>query len=181
MPDIEIVERGVTLAVRGVDEPGAIRAASFPSQQAQIEDALALVPVQHLGAIPEIWIGNRPASGGGFYRNPPHIGLNRRTFDAEHNRRHLFTLLHEIGHAVDRQLHAVTQFQHRCTASGDSEPSGAEWTLYRAIAYGGRNRRADGTPAYGEHFAEGYAILLTRPSRITTAQQRLIRTLARLA
>jgi hypothetical protein len=184
MPDVVLVERGVSITVQGVDEPGCVVADAFGTQQAHIEDALTRVPQQHLADVPPIVIGDWPASGGG-YRNPrapvrghapagPCIGLNRATFGADHNRRYLFTLLHEIGHAVDHRLHAVSRFQRT------SNETGAEWDAFRAIHYGGRNRRPDGTPAYGEHFAEGYAHMLTRRSAMEAPQQALIRRMAAL-
>jgi len=179
--EIDLTINGVAIHVSGVDEPGAVLSPRFASQADHISEALGRLPIAHLRHVPPIVVGNRPASGGGFYRTPPHIGLNFRTFGASHNVNQLFTLLHECGHAVDRATHAVAAFARQC--GGDlviGAPGNADWDAYRAIAYGGRNRRADGTPAFGEHFAEGYAILLTHPSRITGAQQRIIRAMAGL-
>jgi hypothetical protein len=177
--DVKIFERGVPIVIRGVDEPGAVVAGAFPNQRAHIEDAVRRVPSGHLRAIPPIVIGDRPAAGGRFRRSPCEIGLNRRTFVADHNARYLFTLLHEIGHAVDHANHIVSTFQR------ETRKTGPDWATYRAIVYLGRNRFPPsdpeaGTPLYGEHFAEGYAKMLTRPAGLTPAQQALIRRLAGL-
>ena len=177
--DIDIAIAGTTIHVSGVDEPGAVRGGSFASQADHIRDALGRLPPAHLRHVPPIAVGNRPASGGAFYNSPPRIGLSRSTFSASHNRNHLFTLIHECGHAVDRATNAVARFASQCGGNLVNGASGnADWDAYRAIHYGGRNKRRDGTPAFGEHFAEGYAILLTRPARLTTTQQAIIRRMA---
>jgi len=181
--DVIIAERGFRFQVEGLDESVGGRSAAgspeFGSQQAHVEDALRRIPTGHLVAIPlNIIVGDRPSSGGAFVASPPAIGLNRGTFAASWNRRYLFTLIHEIGHAVDRHFRIVSRLIRA------TERSGADWNSYRAIEYRGRNRIRSGpdagTPAYGEHFAEGYAHLLTRPHRLTRAQQSLIRRLARM-
>ena len=46
--DINIVIGGATIQVSGVDEPGAVTGGSFPTQAAQIEDALRRLPMMHL-------------------------------------------------------------------------------------------------------------------------------------
>lgn len=179
--DVEVTVGDCAIQVTGVDEAEAVFSDNFASQLEQIEDALSRIPAHHIGYVPMIAVGDRPVRGGGYYRSPPRIGLNRRTFVAEHNLRVLFTLLHECGHAVDRATHAVSRFVSRC--GGDlvnGAPGNEEWETYRAIPYTGRNKRPDGTPAYGEHLAEGYAIMLTHPSRITPPQQRIIRQMAEL-
>jgi hypothetical protein len=185
MADIVLPERGVQITVRGVDEPGAEVARRFGTQQAHIEDALRRLPESHLPFVPPIEIGNIPRSGGAYVPDagdPPQpvIRLSRHVFAATYNARYLFTLIHEIGHAVDRQLHAVYRFQRRTNREGADADAAREWEAFRAIEYRGRNLRADGTPEYGEHFAEGYAHCLTRPGAITREQQRIIREMAEL-
>jgi len=176
--DFVFSKAGVSIPVRGVDEPNAVLSNNFETQRAHIEEALERVPPAHLTAIPPIVVGDRPSRGGGFYRNPPTIGLNRRTFLESHNARYLFTLLHEIGHAVDERFHIVSRFIR------ETGRQGTNWDTYRAIVYRGRNRIRSGaeagTPQYGEHFAEGYAHILTRPWALTPPQQTLIRRLAGL-
>lgn len=179
--DATITLGNCTIAVTGVDEDGAVFSPNFPSQLAQIEDALTRIPAVHQPYVPTISVGSRPAAGGAFYRSPPRIGLARTTFVADHNINVLFTLLHECGHAVDRETHAVSHFAHDCGGNlVNGAPGNADWDAYRAIVYRGRNRRADGTPQFGEHFAEGYAIFLTHPNRLAGIQQRIIRQMAGL-
>lgn len=174
MPNFTYTQRGANIQVEGVDEPPNALSTAFSTQQAHIEDALDRVPDAHLSAIPTIVVGERPPSGGGFYRSPRLIRLNRRTFASIWNRQFLFTLIHEIGHAVDAHRNIVAGFVAR------TQRQGRDWTTFRAIVYRGRNRRPDRTPQYGEHFAEGYAHMLTRPSRLTVPQQALMRRLARM-
>lgn len=179
MSDTTITLGEVSIAVTGVDEPGAVHGSRFPTQLAQIEDVFHLMPAQHLRHVPTIAVGDRPARGGGYFSSPPRIGLNRGVFSADYNQHHLFTLLHECGHAVDRGTHAVARFASQCGGNlRDGAPGNADWESYRAIRYRGRNKRPDGTPQFGEHFAEGYAILLTRPARLNASQQRIIRRMA---
>ena len=179
-------ERGASIEVTGADEPNCLVAGgSFPSQEAHIRDAIDRIPEQHLRYVPTIAIGDRPVSGGGFSAGL--IRLNRRTFGAEHNRRYLFTLVHEIGHAVDRATHCVVRFQNTTAETG------AEWLAFRAIEYRGRNRfpaassvvdrggqPVGGTPRFGEHFAEGYAHLRCSGRHMTPQQSLIIRRLAGL-
>lgn len=118
-------------------------------------------PTQHLAAVPRIVVGDRPIRGGGFVASGP---------------KYLFTLIHEIGQAVDHRLRIVPSFVARTH-------HGADWTAYPAIVYRGRNvfgpeHPEAGTPRYGEHFAEGYAHMLTRPAALTAPQRALIRRLA---
>ena len=167
MPDVCFRERGFDIRVSGVDEPGAVTAPNFPTQEAHLADAFRRIPDAHVRFIPRIEVGDS-APGGSFRPDLHRILLNRETFGSSWNRNYLFTLIHEIGHAVDRGMHAVAQFMGRTGRSGN------DWTTYRSIPYNGRNRRADGTPQYGEHFAEGYAIALTRPTRLTHPQLTLI-------
>jgi hypothetical protein len=155
--------------VSGVDEAPATVSPLFRTQEAHIRDALGRVPPKHWVTIPPIRVGDRPGRGGGYVRNPPTIFLNRRTFGARWNRRWLFTLLHEIGHAVDHRLGNIVE---RFVAQ--SGRTGRYWQAYRAIDYRGTNRRSDGTPQYGEHFAEGYALLLTRPHVLSPVQRSVI-------
>jgi hypothetical protein len=177
--DFTFTDRGASIPVTGVDEPGAVFAPMFRSQTAHIKDALRRIPTPHLRAVPTIVVGDRPASGGGFAPAAHEIRLNRRTFVASHNARYLFTLVHEIGHAVDHLLHITTRFV------SETHRAGAEWSAYRAIVYRGTNvfppdHPEAGTPRYGEHFAEGYGHLLTRPAALTETQRILIRRLAGL-
>lgn len=182
--DFVFSERGATIEVFGVDEPNAIVAGgAFATQRAHIEDALRRIPAQHLPAVPPIHIGDRSRSGGGFSEG--RIRSNRLTFGARYNRRYLFTLVHEIGHAVDRSRHAVARFQNETRETGEA------WAAYRAIAYMGTNRfpasstatdrggvPVAGTPRFGEHFAEGYAHLLCRGRHLTEQQAAIIRRIA---
>ena len=97
-------ERGANILVTGVDESGCVVAGgSFPTQEAHIRDSIDRISPQYLRFVPAIAIGNRPASGGGFSEGL--IRLNRGVVGMHHNRRYLFTLVHEIGHAVDRGTH----------------------------------------------------------------------------
>ncbi len=171
-----IYERdNVSISITGVDEPGSVVSGVFITQRAHIEEALGRVPAFQLSMIPPINIVSvRPNNGGAYKNNPPEIRLHRSVFATDYNLNYLFTLLHEIGHAVDNHFHIVTTFKNR------THRRGREWEDYRAIHYGGRNRLPDGTPKHGEHFAEGYAHILTRHWRLTHRQQSLIRQLARL-
>lgn len=185
MADIVLPERGVPITVRGVDEPGAEVSRRFATQQAHIEDALRRLPESHLSFVPPIEIGDRPRSGGAYVPDAgdppaPLIRLSRHVFAASYNARYLFTLIHEIGHAVDRNLRAVYRFQARTNRADADADARREWEAFRAIEYRGRNRRPDGTPQYGEHFAEGYAHCLTRPAALTQEQQRIIRDMAEI-
>jgi hypothetical protein len=183
MVDFVYTARGASIAVSGVDLEGAVVTSLFPTQRAHIEDALNRIPIAHLSAIPPIIVGDRPSSGGGYSAGA--IRLNRRTFGARHNARYLFTLVHEVGHAVDRARHAVARFQSQ---TGETGP---EWDAYRAIVYNGHNcfpagttdtdrggHPIAGTPRYGEHFAEGYAHLLCSGRHLTSTQMAIIRRLA---
>ncbi len=184
--DFVFSERGANIAVFGVDEPNAtVAGGPFATQRAHIEDALRRIPAQHLLAVPPIYIGDRPHSGGGFSDGA--IRLNRRTFGARHNSRYLFTLVHEVGHAVDRSRNAVVRFQNETGETGEA------WAAYRAIAYMGTNRfpagstatdrggaPLAGTPRFGEHFAEGYAHLVCSGRHLTREQASIIRRLAGL-
>lgn len=118
----------------------------------RITDTLDIIPESHInlfGTGGNIRVGSIPATGGGHNPTIPHIRLSYNCFDGarEHsynNGRLSYTLLHEMGHIVDKSI------QPTCMEFLASEfPLGCLGILSRY--HGG------GTRGVSEHYADIYA------------------------
>ena len=118
----------------------------------RIIETLNIIPESHInlfGTGGNIRVGSMPPTGGGHNPTIPHIRLSYNCFDGarEHsynNGRLSYTLLHEMGHIVDKSIHPT------CMEFLASEfPLGCLAILNRY--HGG------GTRGVSEHYADAYA------------------------
>lgn len=196
---------GVAFRVRGADCPGAVVAPSWTSQIAQIAAGLALIPAAFHADIAPAEIRVAPGAGGSSYHYAlDRITIHDARFNATFNQRTFQSLVHECGHSLDRRRYFTarirgqnpngvareTRWQERLpnrianwlAGTSPTFPAGTprdDWDHFRAIDYRGRNRvRQSGLPTPGESFAEGFMMVLCRPTRAATPDQaRIIRNL----
>ena len=185
----------VTFRVRGADRPGATVAPSWSSQIAQIAAGLELIPAAHHADIAPAEIRIATGAGGSSYNYAQDlIIIHDGRFTASFNQRSFQSLVHESGHSFDKRRHCTERFtreqslgveRERIWVHGLGTPianwqAGVsptfpparppdDWDHFRAIDYRGRNRdRASGLPTPGESFAEGYMMVICRPTRAAT-------------
>lgn len=94
------------------DQGNAPRGFALETVKQKIRDTLDCLPTSHInlfGTNGNIRLGNIPSTGGGHDPNIPHIRLSYDCFNGARNHsynngRLSYTLLHEMGHIVDKSI-----------------------------------------------------------------------------
>jgi len=117
---------------------------------ARIRRTLDIIPTQHIYCFGKIRLNSNLRSGGGHNPNIPHIQLSYDCFTDTANTYnqgdYSYTLLHEMGHMVDKKLYDGL---HRIRALSTGFPQGCLAMLSRY--------HSGGTVGASEHYADIYA------------------------
>jgi hypothetical protein len=153
--------------------------------------SVSLIPSAHLalfgdyGYIQLCKPGCPPSGGGGHNPDTPYIKLSHRCLANGYNRQYNITLLHEMGHIVDRQFRAVEWLQrnareefrflaetgHEGATGGAGERFADCYMLYLTNVVAGHRVRHPADPAayQGEQAQRRYRILLSTPAFASNA------------